>query len=102
MTPLRASFHTLGCRLNQAETATISATFAARGYTIVEYGAETDVCVLAAVMDAIDLGYRMVLAEDALCSVSDESHDALLRHFSARFGQQVEVASTDEILADWR
>jgi tRNA A37 methylthiotransferase MiaB len=40
---LRASFHTLGCRLNQAETATISATFAARGYTIVESGAETDV-----------------------------------------------------------
>src|SRR2546428_8126857 len=47
MTPLRASFHTLGCRLNQAETATISATFAARGYTIVEYGAETDVCVIS-------------------------------------------------------
>lgn len=46
MTPLRVSFHTLGCRLNQAETATISATFAARGYTIVEYGAETDVCVI--------------------------------------------------------
>ncbi|MBM3223683.1 MAG: tRNA (N(6)-L-threonylcarbamoyladenosine(37)-C(2))-methylthiotransferase MtaB [Candidatus Tectomicrobia bacterium] len=46
MTPLRASFHTLGCRLNQAETATISATFAARGYSIVEYGADTDVCVI--------------------------------------------------------
>jgi threonylcarbamoyladenosine tRNA methylthiotransferase MtaB len=46
MTPLRASFHTLGCRLNQAETATLSATFAARGYSIVEYGAETDVCVI--------------------------------------------------------
>ena len=46
MTPLRASLHTLGCRLNQAETATISATFAARGYAIVEYGAETDVCVI--------------------------------------------------------
>src|SRR3989454_6390121 len=46
MIPLRASFHTLGCRLNQAETATISAAFAARGYSIVEYGAETDVCVI--------------------------------------------------------
>jgi threonylcarbamoyladenosine tRNA methylthiotransferase MtaB len=46
MTPLRASFHTLGCRLNQAETATISATFAARGYIIVESGAETDVHVI--------------------------------------------------------
>ncbi len=46
MTPLRAAFHTLGCRLNQAETATISATFAAKGYTIVEYGEETDICVI--------------------------------------------------------
>lgn len=46
MTPLRASFHTLGCRLNQAETATISASFAARGYSIVEYGDATDVCVI--------------------------------------------------------
>jgi threonylcarbamoyladenosine tRNA methylthiotransferase MtaB len=46
MTPLRASFYTLGCRLNQAETASISATFAARGYTIVDFGDETDVCVI--------------------------------------------------------
>jgi threonylcarbamoyladenosine tRNA methylthiotransferase MtaB len=46
MTPLRASFHTLGCRLNQAETATISDSFAARGYSIVAYGDETDVCVI--------------------------------------------------------
>lgn len=46
MTPLRASFHTLGCRLNQAETASISATFAARGYAIVDAGEETDVCVI--------------------------------------------------------
>jgi threonylcarbamoyladenosine tRNA methylthiotransferase MtaB len=46
MTPLRAAFHTLGCRLNQAETATICAAFAARGYTIVDAEAETDVCVI--------------------------------------------------------
>ena len=43
---MRASFHTLGCRLNQAETASISATFANRGYHIVDYGADTDVCVI--------------------------------------------------------
>ena len=43
---MRASFHTLGCRLNQAETASISATFANRGYRIVDYGADTDVCVI--------------------------------------------------------
>ncbi len=43
---MRASFHTLGCRLNQAETASISATFVNRGYRIVDYGADTDVCVI--------------------------------------------------------
>ena len=50
-------------------------------------------CVLAAVMDAVDAGYRVILAEDALCSVSDESHDAMLRQFGARFSQQIEVAA---------
>jgi nicotinamidase-related amidase len=65
-------------------------------------GGETDVCVLAAVMDAVDWGYRTILVEDALCSVSDESHDAMLRHFASRFGQQIEVASSEEILEAWR
>jgi nicotinamidase-related amidase len=65
-------------------------------------GGETDVCVLAAVMDAVDAGYRVILAEDALCSVSDESHDAMLRHFGARFSQQIEVAPVEEILDGWR
>ena len=65
-------------------------------------GGETDVCVLAAVMDAVDAGYRVILAEDALCSVSDESHDALLRQFGARFSQQIEVAPVEEILDGWR
>ncbi|MEE8304205.1 MAG: tRNA (N(6)-L-threonylcarbamoyladenosine(37)-C(2))-methylthiotransferase MtaB [Candidatus Tectomicrobia bacterium] len=46
MIPLRVSFHTLGCRLNQAETATISSTFAAKGYRIVAASEETDVHVI--------------------------------------------------------
>jgi threonylcarbamoyladenosine tRNA methylthiotransferase MtaB len=46
MTSLRASFHTLGCRLNQAETASISATFAAHGYTIVDADTETDIHII--------------------------------------------------------
>ncbi|MFQ5750809.1 MAG: tRNA (N(6)-L-threonylcarbamoyladenosine(37)-C(2))-methylthiotransferase MtaB [bacterium] len=42
----KASFYTLGCRLNQAETALISNTFKEKGYQIVEFGQATDVCVI--------------------------------------------------------
>jgi nicotinamidase-related amidase len=64
-------------------------------------GAETDMCVLAAVLDAIDLGIRVVLPTDALCSSSDESHDALLGLYRNRFGQQVETADAETILSCW-
>jgi nicotinamidase-related amidase len=64
-------------------------------------GAETDVCVLAAVLDAVDLGYRVVLATDALCSSSDATHDALLTHYRNRFSQQIETADSETILACW-
>jgi threonylcarbamoyladenosine tRNA methylthiotransferase MtaB len=43
---LKASFHTLGCRLNQAETALISNRFRAQGYQVVEEAAASDVCVI--------------------------------------------------------
>ena len=69
--------------------------------SIVITGGETDVCVLAAVLDAVDLGYRVIVASDALCSVSDEAHDNLLQLFSGRFQQQIEVASSETILEAW-
>lgn len=69
--------------------------------SVVISGAETDVCVLAAVLGAVDLGYRVVVASDALCSVSDEAHDALIMLYRQRFGQQIEVASVEAILAAW-
>jgi nicotinamidase-related amidase len=64
-------------------------------------GAETDVCVLAAVLDAVDHGYRVVLARDAICSSSDETHDALMTLYERRFSQQIEAVETDVILAAW-
>lgn len=64
-------------------------------------GAETDMCVLAAVLDAIDLGLRVVLAADALCSSTDETHDAMLSLYANRFSQQIEVADTETILGNW-
>jgi threonylcarbamoyladenosine tRNA methylthiotransferase MtaB len=42
----RASLHTLGCRLNQAETALLADRLRADGYNIVDYGRPTDLLVL--------------------------------------------------------
>ncbi|MFC3127708.1 cysteine hydrolase family protein [Pseudoroseomonas globiformis] len=70
--------------------------------TVVISGAETDVCVLAAVMGAVDRGYRVVVPVDAICSSSDRTHDALLTLYRERFGRQVEAVSADVILAEWR
>ena len=54
-----------------------------------------------AVLGAVDLGYRVVVPTDAICSSSDATHDALLTLYRERYGGQVETASTDEILASW-
>lgn len=74
----------------------------ARGVdTLVVTGGETDVCVLATVLGAVDRGYRIVIATDALCSSSDETHDAMLTLYHNRYGQQVETVTTDVILRSW-
>lgn len=69
---------------------------------LVVSGAETDMCVLAAVLDAVDLGLRVVLPEDALCSSTDAMHDALLDLYRTRFSEQIEVADVETVLASWR
>ena len=66
--------------------------------SLVITGAETDMCVLAAVLDAVDHGYRVVIPVDALCSSSDEMHDALIELYRNRFSCQIETADTDVIL----
>lgn len=40
------SFHTLGCKLNSAETSTIGKEFVDRGFSVVEFGEPADVCVI--------------------------------------------------------
>jgi nicotinamidase-related amidase len=70
--------------------------------TIVVTGGETDVCVLATVLGAIDRGFRVVVATDAICGSADETHDAAMVLYASRFAEQVEIAATEEILANWR
>lgn len=70
--------------------------------TLIVSGGETDVCVLSTVLSAIDIGYRIILAEGALCSSSDESHDAILGLYRQRFDIQIEVANLEEILSLWK
>jgi nicotinamidase-related amidase len=69
--------------------------------TLIVSGGETDVCVLATVLAAVDTGYRVILAEDALCSSSDESHDAMINLYTRRFSLQIEVAPVAGIIAGW-
>jgi nicotinamidase-related amidase len=69
--------------------------------TLVVTGSETDVCVLTTVMGAVDWGYRVVVVSDALCSSSDEGHDALLNLYSKRFSQQIEVIDSAMLLDMW-
>jgi nicotinamidase-related amidase len=72
-----------------------------RADTLVVTGSETDVCILASVLDAVDHGYRVIVVRDAVCSSSDEGHEALLQLYHRRYSEQVETADMQEILSCW-
>lgn len=66
--------------------------------TVVVSGGETDVCVLAAVLGAIDLGYRTIVLTDAVCGSADETHDASLKLLGDRFSVQLTLMTTESFL----
>ncbi|MGE0004472.1 MAG: cysteine hydrolase family protein [Parvibaculaceae bacterium] len=69
--------------------------------TIIFTGVETDVCVLATALTAIDRGYRTILVSDAIASSSPPGHRASLDSVYPRFDQQVEIVDTDTLLRAW-
>ena len=42
-------------------------------------------CVLATVLDAVDIGYRVIVVREAVCSPPDEGHDMLMRLYHTRY-----------------
>jgi len=68
---------------------------------LVVTGSETDVCVLATVLGAVDHGYRVIVVTDAVCSSSDEGHDSLLKLYRERYSLQIETADSETILSLW-
>lgn len=68
-------------------------------HTLAITGGETDVCVLAAAIGGVDLGYKVIILKDAVCSGADETHDATLELLGGRFSAQVEILTTADFIA---
>ncbi|WP_410866706.1 hypothetical protein [Paraburkholderia sp. SIMBA_027] len=46
----------------------------------------------------MDLGYRVIVLKDAVCSGADETHDASLELLGDRFSVQLEITITEDFL----
>jgi nicotinamidase-related amidase len=57
--------------------------------------------VLATVLDAVDMGFRVIVVRDAVCSSSDEGHEMLMRVYHTRYTEQIETADEEAILSRW-
>lgn len=67
--------------------------------TVVVTGGETEMCVLATVMGAIDLGFHVVVLSDAICSGTDETHDKIIDVLAERFSVQLKLMDTEHFLS---
>jgi nicotinamidase-related amidase len=67
--------------------------------TVVVTGGETDVCVLATVLGAIDLGFHVIVLSDAVCSGANGTHDAATHLLAERFSVQLTMMTTEKFLS---
>ncbi len=69
-TTQRVSFHTLGCKLNQAETSALAQQFRHRGYEIVPFREEADLSIIntCTVTNEADAKCRQVIRQAAAAS----------------------------------
>jgi len=68
------------------------------GWTLIVVGVETDYCVLATILGALDHYYRVLLVTDAVGSTQANSAQAQLDYTLRRFDHLVELGSTEEVL----
>ena len=68
--------------------------------TVIITGGETDACVLATMLGAIDWASGSFVT-DALCNSADETHDAMMNVYMNRFGEQVETVTMQTLLDRW-
>ncbi len=64
--------------------------------TVVVAGAVTEVCVASTARGAWDLGYKVILMNDASAGFSEEDHNLAMRSFSLYFSRVMDV---DELIA---
>ena len=69
--------------------------------SLVLSGVETDVCVLSTALEAIERGFRVVIASDAVASSSPAGHRATLDHVLPRFEHMLDLAPSADIIAAW-
>jgi nicotinamidase-related amidase len=65
--------------------------------TLIMTGVVTNNCVESSTRNAGDLGYRVLLVEDATAAWTKEGHDATIKHLDRNFAI---VKSTRQILAE--
>ena len=66
--------------------------------TLIIMGIETDFCVLATVVGAMDAGYHCIVVSDAVGSSKEEGHKNALKHTFHGYGSMIKVVDSEELI----